>query len=190
MLAHAFHGTSSGSEEVKQGLTIEVSRPNYNLLVAQATTVKGSEVKEDSWRWVRLDSADACKLESFSGTSKKSDAILSGDGWTRTLNNTDADKVYCFYVQDDKDREAVASIKILRPRVRIVLMADDKLTASVENIHDSGIEINHQEAWSWFRFKNVAGSRFGCTPEHHRLETDEALKKASEKSSKQTRGWQ
>ena len=36
--------------------------------------------------------------------------------------------------------------------------------------------------WTWFRYRQVAGSRFGCEPQHHQLRTDAALKKAADKA--------
>ena len=80
------------------GLTIDVTRKG-NLLMAEAMTVEGSEVLDDSWRWMQ---STECEVAMFTDDAEGS------EGWTIVLDAQSGGQDYCFYVEDSEGREAVA----------------------------------------------------------------------------------
>ena len=154
------------------GLTVEVAR-NGNLLMATATTVQGSEVVDDSWRWVM---SEECEVATFE------DDNAGGEGWTVELNSESGNKHYCFYVEDSDGRQAVAGIKVVYPVVRIE-QNNDQLAARVVNAVEENILID-ENSWEWFRYNHITDSRFGCQSQHLGLD-EEGLQAAAAAAEEQ-----
>ena len=139
--------------QAEVGLTVEVVRDN-NLLVATAKTVSGSEVAEDSWRWVK---ADECNLSLFSGD------VSLDTGWTVILSGAEAAGNYCFYVEDNQDRKSVGSISIGHPMI-LIQQNNDQLIAVIDDSRGMNSNVD-EESWQWYRYHAIEGSVFGCAAE-------------------------
>ena len=148
------------------GLTVEVTR-NGNLLMATATTVQGSEVDDDSWRWLM---SEECEVEMFE------DNADAGQSWIIQLDSESGNEHFCFYVEDSDGRQAVAGSQVAHPVVRIE-QNNDQLAARVINATEDNILIN-EDSWEWFRYNHITDSRFGCQSQHFGL-NEEGLQAAA-----------
>ena len=154
------------------GLTVEITRSG-NLLMAMATTVQGSEVADDSWRWVMSEDCEVAMFE---------DKDEGSEGWTVELNSKSGNKHYCFYVEDSGGRQAVASTKVAYPVVRVE-QNNDQLAARVVNAVEENILID-AASWEWFRYNHITDSRFGCQNQHFGLD-EKGLKTAAAAAEEQ-----
>ena len=154
------------------GLTIDVTRKG-NLLMAEAMTVEGSEVLDDSWRWMQ---STECEVEMFTDDTEGS------EGWTIVLDAQSGGQDYCFYVEDSEGREAAAGVKVAYPIIRLK-QSNDQLVARASNAEAENILVD-EDTWQWFRYDHIDGSRFGCLPQHFNLE-EEGLKMAADASEEQ-----
>ena len=155
--------------KAETGLTVQVDR-SQNVLVATARTVAGEEINVDSWQWLK---DDECSVAAFSANSD----VDRGAGWSVTIGQADLGATYCFYVEDSADRQAVGSIYVNYPKIQIE-QNNDQLVAKVVNLERDNIDVD-ATSWSWFRYNHVAGSRFGCEPQHFGL-NDAGLMQAAE----------
>ena len=169
------------SASAESGLTIEVTR-NGNMLIATAMTVKGSNIVEESWRSMKSDECNLGLFTVMSGADK-----TTNDGWSVVLTGDDAGVDYCFYVEDNQGRQAVESLEVVRPIVRIT-QSNDQLRASVINEQSDNLQIN-EDSWRWFRYNHVDGSRFGCQSQHFGLD-DEGLRQAADEAEEKQRAGQ
>ena len=166
LLLAAFSNAASATTAT--GLTVEVSRKG-NLVMAEAVTVEGNKVLDESWQWMIKEN---CETEAFKASDAK-----SNQGWTATLNADSGDKTYCFYVEDDQGRQAVGQAKIAYPIIKLE-QKNDQLVARVGNAEKENIVVD-EDSWQWFRYDHIADSRFGCQSQHFNL-NDDGLKAAAE----------
>ena len=117
--------------------------------MAEAMTVQGSEVLDDSWRWMQ---STECEVEMFT------DDAESSESWTIVLDAQSGGQDYCFYVEDSEGREAVAGAKVAYPIIRLE-QSNDQLVAKVSNSEVENILVD-EDTWQWFRYDHIDGSRF------------------------------